>query len=656
MKGIKLTNLNNKISPVDDFYDYATGGWRAAHPLQGEYARFGMFDLLRENNRQQLHDLITGLADTPDSRIEGTVAQKVSDLYAMGMDYQRRNADGNAPLMPYIEKVKAFRREDLWENIAWLHSGLSGGAIFGSGVSADPIDSNMNIMHIGETGLGLGDRDYYLEHTESNAKIIEAYKIYIKRLMELIGYTEAEQERVCSNVMDIETKIARIKMTREERRDPMARHNKMTLDEISQRWTEIDFTTYFKALGVGRFTTLNVLSMQFFDGLNMLIPTISNQALEDYLVYSVVGDSTGVLSDDFYDAAFEMYDRVMSGKEEKQPLWKRAMAIPSSMLGEAVGKLYVEKHFPQANKQYMIKLVDNLRKALATHISGLTWMSDSTKQKALEKLKAMKVKIGYPDKWKDYTSIKIDSTLPYLENVLSAAKWYIADNYSKLGKPVDKTEWHMTPQTVNAYYSPLENEICFPAGILQPPYFDPEADDALNYGAIGVVIGHEMTHGFDDQGRKFDKNGNLSEWWSKKDADRFKVLADRLVAQFDAIEVAPGVNANGTFTLGENIADQGGLRIALTAYKNRDKKDDETQNEPNDGFTPLQRFYLSYASVWASNIREEEILVRNKTDPHSLERLRVNATLQNIVEFQEAFGIKEGDAMYQPANKMTIIW
>lgn len=371
------------------------------------------------------------------------------------------------------------------------------------------------------------------------------------------------------------------------------------------------------------------------------------------MTFETVSDGSGLLSDDFHDANFQMFGKVMSGQEEPKPRWKRAMVIPNSMFGEAVGKLYVEKYFPEKNKEYMMILVENLRKALGKHIESLTWMSEETKAKALEKLATFKVKIGYPDKWKDYSEIHIDTKKSYLENVLEASKWFVKDNNSKLNKPVDKEEWHMTPQTVNAYYNPTANEVCFPAAILQPPYFDPEADDALNYGAIGVVIGHEMTHGFDDSGRQFDKDGNLKEWWTKDDSERFKLLADKLVDQFDAIEVAPGLHANGRYTLGENIADQGGLRIALTAYRDsRKRKEDDLI----DGFSPLQRFYISYANVWAGNIRNEEIALRTKTDPHSLEKLRTNATLKNIGQFFEAFDIEEGDAMWRKPEDRVIIW
>lgn len=651
-KGITLENLDKTTSPREDFYQYACGGWMAAHPLTPEYSRYGTFDMLRENAREQLKELITNLGQYPESKVSGTIAQKVSDLYALGMDSVRLNREGASPLMPQINRIKAINEDDFTQTIAWMHNGISS-VFFSTGVGADAKNSTMNIMHIGEAGLGLGDRDYYLEDNENNRRILDAYEIYIKRLMELIGYDKNEQQRVFDNVMKIETEMARLKKSREERRNPQLRYNMLSMDEIKAKFNNIEWDEYFKALGIENLNSANVSSLRYLEGMNDFLPTLTMQEIKDYMVVSAVSNASGLLSDDFSDADFEMYDKVMSGIEEKEARWKRAMNIPNSMLGEAVGELYVKKYFPEESKIYMKKLIDNLQVALGKHIDNLTWMSAETKAKAREKLATFTVKIGYPDKWKDYSEIVIDPSKSYLENVYQASVWYSQDNYKKLGKEVDRDEWHMTPQTVNAYYNPTTNEICFPAGILQPPYFDLQADDAQNYGAIGVVIGHEMTHGFDDSGRQFDKDGNLSDWWTSKDTEAFTKLADILVAQFDAIEVAPGVNANGRFTLGENIADQGGLRVALTAYLDSMKG---KEMKEIDGFTPLQRFYLAYANLWAGNIRDEEILNRTMTDPHSLGKLRVNASLRNIVEFYNAFGIVEGDAMWIPENERVIIW
>lgn len=650
--GINKDNLDTSINPGENFYLYACGGWMKNNPLSPEYSRFGTFDQLRENAREQLKELITNLSDNPDSKIKGTNAQKVCDLYKMGMDSIRLNKEGASPLMPFIERINNSKPEDFIRLLAWMHNGITG-SFFTTGVGTDPKNSDRNMLHIGEVGLGLGDRDYYLEKNESNSKILDAYEKYVKRMMELIGYDATSQQRVWDTVIAFETEFAKNKMTREQRRNPQLRYNLRSMDQIRKDYKNIDWDIYFSELGVEDISEANVASPAFMDFLNSYLPTLTQQQIKDYLVYEAVSDSSGVLSDDFQNANFEMFGRVMSGKEEQEARWKRAMTIPNAMLGEAVGELYVNKYFPFENKVYMVDLVENLRKALGKHIDNLTWMSDITKAKAREKLSTFTVKIGYPDKWKDYSEIIIDPDKSYLENVYNASVWYTQDNYKKLHKPVDKDEWHMTPQTVNAYYNPTTNEICFPAGILQAPYFDLSADDAQNYGAIGVVIGHEMTHGFDDQGRQFDKHGNLKDWWLPDDAERFTKLADALVAQFDAVEVAPGVHANGKFTLGENIADQGGLRVALTAYLDS-MEGKEMKNI--DGFSPLQRFYLAYANVWAGNIRPEEILSRTMTDPHSLGQNRVNVTLRNIEPFFKAFDIKEGEKMFRPEDERVVIW
>lgn len=650
--GIDKTNLDPTAKPGDDFYQYACGGWMVKNPLTPEYSRFGTFDQLRENARNQLKDLVTGLSENPESKIKGTNAQKVWDLYAMGMDSVRLNKEGAAPMKPYLDKINSMTEADFTDIVTMMHSGITS-SFFSTGVGADSKNSDMNIMHIGEVGLGLGDRDYYLVKNETNDKILNAYHTYVTDIMKLAGYTPEDAERVWNNVITLETEFAKNKITREERRNPQLRYNIRTIEEIRKEFPNIEWDKYFANLGITSLDKANISGLRYLTFFNEYLPTIPLQAIKDYLAFDFVTDSSNLLSDDFRDANFELYDRVMSGTEEQQPRWKRAMSIPNSMLGEAVGELYVAKYFPEENKEYMKQLVENLRVALGKHIDNLSWMSPDTKQKAHEKLSTFTVKIGYPDKWKDYSGITIDPEKSYMENVMAASAWFVADNYAKLGKPVDKTEWHMTPQTVNAYYNPTTNEICFPAGILQAPYFDLTADDAQNYGAIGVVIGHEMTHGFDDSGRQYDKDGNLNDWWTAEDAEKFTKLADKLVDQFNAVEVAPGVNANGRFTLGENIADQGGLRVAMTAYRDSQKGKD---SQVIDGLTPDQRFYLAYANLWAGNIRDEEVLSRTNTDPHSLGKNRVNVTLRNIEPFFKAFSVKEGDAMFRPENERVVIW
>lgn len=650
--GIDRSNIDPSVNLKDNFYQYACGGWMKNNPISDEYARYGMFDLLREKAKTQLNDLILNLKENPESKVKGTNAQKVSDIYEMGMDSVRLNTEKATPLIPFIEKANTATLQNLAEILAWQHNGI-GSSFFSTGVGADVNDANINIMHIGETGLGLGDRDYYLEKTDENKKIIDAYLNYIRTVCQLSGLSEEEASRIADNVLNLETQFAEHKMTREMRRNPKLRNNVMSFEELTAKYPNFDWAVYFKGLDIPVPEKVNVGSTGYLEFLNNLIPTLSEQQIRDYLVYEVIAESTQLLSDEFIDADFEMFSKTLSGKKEQEPRWKRAMAIPNSMFGEAIGQLYVEKYFPEENKIAMQQLVKNLQIALGQHIDNLEWMSNETKKKAHEKLANFTVKIGYPDKWKDYSGITIDPSKSYMENCYEASKWYRHDNYMKVGKPVDKDEWLMTPQTVNAYYMPTTNEICFPAAILQAPYFDINADDAMNYGAIGVVIGHEMTHGFDDSGRQYNKDGNLEDWWTESDAQNFTALADKLVEQFNQVEVLPDVFANGKFTLGENIADQGGLRIALTAYLNSMKGKEMTDI---DGLTPLQRFYLAYANLWATNIRDEEIARLTKIDSHSLGKNRVNVTLRNIAPFFESFDITEGDKMYRPEEERVIIW
>lgn len=652
--GIDIANLDTAADPRQNFYQYATGGWRKANPLAGEYASFGVFNRLAEKARDNVRDLIDGLEKHPDAKVKGTLTQKIADLYRLGMDIDRLDREGNKPLQPIIRRIEEFDRKDLAEIMAWMYMGLDS-TFFTFGVSPDPADSDRNILHVGEAGIGLGDRDYYLEKNENNDRIMSAYRKYVTDLMRLAGFEAADARRISDNVVRIETEFARHKKTREDRRDPMKSYNIMTFDELTGNYPEMPIRDVFSRVGIPETDRINVSSPGFMAFINSYLPSLSDREVKDIMLYGSVANSTGALGEAFYDLDFDMFSRVMSGVEEKKPLWKRTEGIVGSLFGEAIGQLYVEKYFPARNKEYMLNLVENLRKALGQHIRDLSWMSEETKEKALGKLAAMKVKIGYPDKWKDYSGITIDPALSYMENLLKASEWFVKDNLSKLTKPVDKDEWHMYPQTVNAYYSPQMNEICFPAGILQPPFFDITAADALNYGGIGVVIGHEMTHGFDDSGRKYDASGNICNWWTDKDVDNFNALAERLVKQFDEVEVAPGVHANGKYTLGENIADQGGLRIALTALKEVISEEDLAKPQ-SDGFTPLQQFYLSYGGIWANNIRPEAILVRTKNDPHSLSVNRVNVTLRNIGSFIGAFDVKEGDAMFIPEKDRTVIW
>ena len=647
-RGVDRANLDETVSPGVDFYEYACGGWMKANPLSDEYSRYGTFDQLGELNRQQVRDLVLGL--DASAVPSGSNAQKIADFYALGMDADRLNREGAAPLQADLAKIARSTRTDMIDLMATM-PGVA--AFFGTGVGADMLNVDMNVMYWQQGGLGLGDRDYYLEDSENTKAVRAAYRDYLHTLANLIGYDDAAAYRLVGNVMDIETALARAAMSREELRDPAASYNPMAIADLAKEYPAVDLKRYFAKQGINKIDSLIVGQPKSLAAVNDILANYSEQALRDYLTAGYVSSAASYLSDDFINAEFAL-SQVLSGVKQQQPRWKRAVAVPNGMMGEALGELYVEKYFPPVAKEKMTKLVKNLQTALGEHISGLTWMSDETKARGLEKLSTFKVKIGYPDKWKDYSSLTIDPSKSYWENVQAAIMFNTNQDLADFGKPVDKERWFMSPQTVNAYYNPTTNEICFPAGILQAPYFNPDADDAENYGAIGVVIGHEMTHGFDDQGRQFDKDGNFSNWWTDADAEAFTTLADKLVAQFDAIEVAPGVHANGRFTLGENIADHGGLRVAYTAYHNALGEGNE--GEVIDGFTPDQRSYLAYANVWAGNIRDAEILKRTKTDPHSLGRWRVNASLRNLEPFFRAFNIKAGDPMFLPENERVVIW
>ena len=638
--------IDTTANAKDDFYAYACGGWMQAHPLKPEYSRFGTFDELGEKNREQVRDIV--LSINPAQEAFGSNAQKVGDLYALGMDSARLNAEGAAPLKADLATINAANREDIVKLMATL-PGL--GTFFGTGVEADLANASMNTMYWGQGGLGLGDRDYYTVDSDRNEAIRAAYRTYLTTLGKLIGYNEEEAARMTNNVMAIETRLAKKHLTRTQQRDIPAQYNPRSVAELDQQFPAIGLADYFKAQNLDVDTVI-VDNPAYYEEVANALATESLDVLRDYMTASYVSSAANYLSDDFTNAKFELR-KVMSGVEEQQPRWKRALAVPNGVLGEALGQLYVAKYFPESSKEKMEALVGNLQTALGQHIENLTWMSDTTKAKALEKLAAFTVKIGYPDQWRDYTNLTIDPKESYWENMKKAIVFNTEFNNADYGKPVDRNRWFMSPQTVNAYYNPTTNEICFPAGILQAPFFDPEADDAVNYGAIGVVIGHEMTHGFDDQGRQFDKDGNMADWWTAADAEAFEELANKLVEQFNKVEVAPGTFANGKLTLGENIADQGGLRVAYTAYHN---SLNGSEGEVVGGFTPDQRFYLGYANVWAGNIRDAEILQRTESDPHSLGKWRVNATLRNLEPFYKAFDIAEGDAMFMPTADRVVIW
>ena len=650
--GLDRNDMDLSIKPGTNFFDYAGGNWRKSHPIPAEYSRYGSFEVLIENNERQLHDLIEQLAK--ESHPAGSLEQKIGDLYNLAMDSTRRNREDWTPIKGQLEQVAAVKTlKDLT-----ILSGQLGRygveSYFGIGVGSDMKDSKMNIVGIQQGGLSLGNRDYYLENDEATQKIREAYKQYIVKMFRLVGDDETTAQKKMEAVFNIEMRIAKASKSMVELRDPEANYHKMTFNQLLNDYPGIDWSTLLLCSG---FPAISYVDMGQPENIREIEKLMADTPIEDqkaYMAFKVIENASGQLSDDFRNATFDFYGRVMSGTTQDRARWKRAIGAVQGVLGEAVGKMYVEKYFPASSKERMIQLVRNLQKSLGERIKEQKWMSKETQEKALEKLNTFYVKIGYPDTWMDYSGLTIDPSKSYFENLCQASA-FITDYYIQkdVNKPVDRTRWQMTPQTINAYYNPTTNEICFPAGILQPPFFNPEADDAANYGAIGVVIGHEMTHGFDDQGSQFDKDGNLKNWWTEADRKNFEARTKVMADFFSKIEVLPGLYANGQLTLGENIADHGGLNIAFQAFK------EATAANPlpeKDGFTPEQRFFLAYAKVWIDNIRDEEIRNRTKNDPHSLGRWRVNGALPHIDAWYKAFNIGKKDPLYVPAKQRVDVW
>ena len=648
--GIQLANLDTTAHPGTDFYQYACGGWMKNHPLTDEYSMYGSFTQLAENNNEQIRELIQDLAG--GTHQQGSVAQKVGDLYKIVMDSVKLNADGVTPIREELNRIAAVKeKKELYPLMADLY--MRGvGSYLALYVAADEKNSSMNAVQIAQSGLSMGERDYYLADDEATKKIREAFKAHVQKMFRLAGFDEAVAQNAVQTVMGVETRLAQAFRSRVELRDPQANYHKMSMEDIRKKYASFDWDAYLGGLGLTDVKEIIVGQPASLLASVKEIDTLPLEQQKLYLQWKLIDGAAGCLNDAMVEQNFDFYSRTLSGAKEMRPRWKRAVSFVSSALGEAVGQMYVEKYFPAAAKERMVTLVKNLQESLGDRIRNLSWMGDATKEKALEKLAAFRVKIGYPDTWKSYDDLDIKND-SYWANAERASIWGMKEMMAKAGKPVDREEWLMTPQTVNAYYNPTTNEICFPAAILQPPFFDMNADDAFNYGAIGVVIGHEMTHGFDDQGRQYDKEGNLKDWWTAEDAERFNERAQVLVDFFDNIEVAPGVHANGKMTLGENIADYGGLQVAYQAFK----KATQTQPLPMaDGLTPEQRFFLAYAGVWANNIRPEMVLYLTKVDVHSLGEWRVNGTLPQINAWYDAFQINEADSMYLAPDKRAAIW
>ncbi|MCI5834846.1 MAG: M13 family metallopeptidase [Prevotella sp.] len=659
---VDTANFDANVSAKTDFYRHVNNGWLQKHPLPAERSRFGQFDVLNDTSNARIKDIVLGLSASNPQK--GTVAYLVSTLYNLALDSTRRNAEGNLPIQPVLKKIENTSKAELPQLIYFMHKNY-GNPFFSVGFQEDLANSKVYAMYVGSTSLGMGDRDYYLLNDKENLKVRKAYIRLIEKQMVNAGYSKKDAKRIAANVMKIETEMAKAALTREESRNIPAMYNPRTLAQLKELYPSIDWEAYFPAvMGFEAPEKVIVTELKSMEKANELLSTLSEREMKDYMLWDYVSSASGSLSDAFTDTNFE-FSKVLSGATQQRPRWKRALGTVEGLLGEALGQLYVERYFPASSKEYMVGLVEDLRDALAQHIMNLEWMSPETKVQAMRKLYNITVKIGYPDKWKDYTTMELDPEKSFYENRHNATMWHQNEMLKKWGKPVDKSEWGMTPQTINAYYNPVANEIVFPAGILQAPFFSPESSDAENYGGIGVVIGHELTHGFDDQGRNFDSEGNMTNWWTKEDTEAFEKLTKGLVDQFNAVEILPAekgqpaLMGNGSYTLGENIADQGGLRIGYTAFLNSQKRkgiDINSEAALIDGFTPTQAFYLNFANLWAQNIRTAEMRRLTVGDVHSLGENRVNVSLRNIAPFFDAFGIKEGDKMYRPASERVIIW
>ena len=650
--GIRKDYLDPSVSPGQDFYRFSCGGWLDANPLPDEFSSYGTYDELAELNRRQLKELIDGI--TARDNAPGSDAARIAALYNLVMDTERRDREGMDPIKPYFERIRAISsREELLDLMVELDPyGVTG--YFDVGIGPDLKDSRNNIVGLSQGGLTLGDKEYYVDRDRQTQNIRKAFKKHVVRMLMLAGYGGWEARQRMRTIWRIEKRLARASRNNVQLRDPASNYHKWSIDELYVQLPGLDWRSFLGKLGLNGTEWVDVGQPE---AVMEAIRVLNEEPLEDQkiLMEWQMLDSNGTrLGKAADDADFDFYGRTLSGQKEPKPMWKRATSAVNGTLGDALGRLYVEKYFPDGAKERMIGMFRNLKSALARRIEAQDWLSDESRRLALEKLEAFKFKIGYPDKWRDYSRMEIDPSKSLFENSASISRFFWNDMVErKFKKPVDPTEWYMNPQEINAYYDISINEICFPAGILQYPFFDMEADDAFNYGAIGTIMGHEMTHGFDDEGRQFDKEGNMCGWWSASDTRRFNRRVKVLVDWFSGIEVLPGIKANGKLTLGENIADHGGLTVALDAFREA-CKDQEPENKL--GFTPLQRFFIAYACTWAENCTDETVLQQTKSDEHSLSRLRVNGALPHIDEWYQAFGITEQDSMYITPNKRVRIW
>lgn len=644
-------NMDLTVSPGTDFYQYANGNWIKSHPIPDEYSRYGAFEQLIEQNYKELKSLLKEAAKNKAQ--QGSIEQKIGDFYATGMDTTKIEKDGVSPLKSEFQRITAIKsKKNIQNEIAHLQL-VGPSPLFDVGSGQDEKNTETVIAQLYQGGIGLPDRDYYISDDNRSKEIRKEYVKHIAKMFRLLGDDADKAGAESKTVMNIETQLAKASMTRLERRDPHKTYNKMSLKNLQRLSHNIDWADYFKNIGLENVGDINVGQPHFFKEISKMIKTVGVDDWKTYLRWNLINRSANYLSTDFVKEDFAFYGAFLSGQKVMKPRWKRVLSATNGALGEAVGQLYVKKYFPPEAKKRMLNLVMNLKSVLRSRIQKLDWMSESTKKQALKKLDAMNVKIGYPDKWIDYSKLEIKRD-SYIANLVRANQFNFHREMNKIGKPVDRTEWHMNPQTVNAYYNPTMNEIVFPAAILQPPFFNNAADDAVNYGAIGVVIGHEMTHGFDDQGRNFDTKGNLRDWWTKEDEKRFNARAQVLAKQFNNYVVLDSLHVNGELTLGENIADLGGLNISYQALEKSLKG--KPRPEKIDGFTPEQRFFLAFAQVWRQNIRPKAQMRRLKEDVHSPGRFRTDGPVSNMPEFYKAFDVKPGDPLYRPKNERAIIW
>ena len=652
--GIKAENLDKSVRPADDFFTFATGGWQKLNPLPGAFSRFGSFDQLQENNNKRINTILTDLLKKQGK--EGSVERKLGDFYKLAMDSVRRNKEGVSPVKPLLDEMENAKTLTDLRNLQIKYASFGYGVPFGYGFDADQKNAKQNILNLGQGGLTLGQKEYYLDNDKATSEIRNAYRQFIVNMFRLFGFSDTQAQARRDAIMRYETMLALISKSNTELRDVEANYNKMTLDEFKEKYPHLPLESLANAEGIQSkdIQTMVVGQPSFFAGVDKLASTGNADELRARMEWDAILSSANCLSDNVRAEYFNFFSKTMRGTKEDYPRWKRATRQVEEQMGEPLGHIYCERYFPASSKKRMEELVKNLQVSLAERIKAQDWMSEPTKKAALEKLSTFYVKVGYPNKWKDLSKLTIDPSKSFYDNVQACRKfWANVTIQEKAGKPVDKDEWLMTPQTVNAYYNPTTNEICFPAGILQYPFFDPKADDAFNYGAIGVVIGHEMTHGFDDQGRHYDKDGNMTDWWTKEDGKNFEARTGKYADFFSAIKVLPDLNANGKLTLGENLADHGGLEVAFNAFE---KTPEAKKGKVIMGFTPEQRFFIAYAGVWANNITEAEIRSRVKSDPHSLGEWRVNGALPHINAWYKAFGVKEGDKLFIPENERLKLW